>query len=74
QSIDKKIPIVVGVTGHRTIRESDRAALFERVKAELAGLQARCPNSPIRLLTSLAEGGDQLCAEAATALGIPLIA
>ena len=74
QSIDNRIPIVVGVTGHRTIREADRAALLDSVKAELAGLQARCPNSPIRLLTSLAEGGDQLCAEAAAALGIPLIA
>ena len=74
QTIDNRIPIVVGVTGHRTIREAERAALLDSVKAELAGLQARCPSSPIRLLTSLAEGGDQLCAEAAAALGIPLIA
>ncbi|MDO4990927.1 MAG: hypothetical protein Q4E45_10525 [Eubacteriales bacterium] len=73
QSIDKKIPIVVGVTGHRAIRQADRAALLGSVEAELSRLLARCPASPVVLLTSLAEGGDQLCAEAATALGIPLI-
>ena len=73
RAYERKIPIIVGVTAHRSIRESDRGALFESVKAELSKLQARCPNSPLILLTSLAEGGDQLCAEAAVSVGIPLI-
>ena len=67
------IPITVGVTAHRAIREEDRAALSVSVTEQLRELKERCPNSPIRLLTSLAEGGDQLCAEAAQALSIPLI-
>ncbi len=71
---DKMIPIVVGVTGHRAIREQDYAAITSAVKAELRKLQKRCPNSQIMMLTSLAEGGDLLCAETANELGIPLVA
>ncbi len=68
------IPVLVGVTAHRKIREEDRAAIYGAVKAELQKLQAVCPHSRIVMLTSLAEGGDLLCAEAAEELNIPLIA
>ena len=67
------IPIVVGVTGHRNIRPQDREVLRAAVKAELQKLRALCPSSRLVLLCSLAEGGDQLCADAAEELGIPLI-
>ncbi len=70
----ERIPVLVGVTGHRAIREADRAVLLEAVKRELNALKTRCPNSEPVMLNSLAEGADQLCAEAAEALGIPLIA
>ena len=69
-----KIPILVGVTGHRNIPAQDRAAIGESVKNELRKLQTLCPNSPIVMLSSLAEGGDLLCADAAEELDIPLIA
>ncbi len=68
------IPIVVGVTGHRDIRPQDRGALYDAVKRELTALQSRCPHSGIVMQSSLAAGADQLCAEAALALSIPLIA
>ena len=71
---DKTIPIVVGVTGHRAIREQDYEAIISTVKDELKKLQKRCPNSQIMMLTSLAEGGDLLCAEDADELGISLSA
>ena len=67
------IPIVVGVTGHRNLRSEDRDKLFTAVTNELTALMRRCPHSPFRMLTSLAEGADLLCADAAEALGIPLI-
>lgn len=70
----EKIPIVVGVTGHRNIEEADREVLYGAVCAELSALKARCPHSPFVMLNSLADGADQLCAEAAAALSIPLIA
>ena len=68
------IPITIGVSGHRRIREDDRAALSEAVKRELLAIKERCPHSGLRMLNSLAAGADQLCAEAALALGIPLVA
>ncbi len=68
------IPIVIGVTGHRALRPEDRGALYDAVTAELRKLQALCPNSPFVMLNSLAEGADQLCAEAALELGMRLIA
>ncbi len=68
------IPIVVGVTGHRLIREEDRPALKAAVKAELSALRERCPHSPLKMLNALAEGSDLLCAKAAEELGIPVLA
>ena len=70
----KTIPIVIGVTGHREIAEQDRAAILTSVTAELKKLQELCPHSELVMLSSLAEGGDLLCADVAEALGIPLIA
>lgn len=74
RNIDHAVSIVVGVTAHRSIRPQDRDALRGAVKQELEKLRALCPNSCLVLLCSLAEGGDQLCADAAEELGIPLIA
>ncbi len=71
---EKTIPLVVGVAGHRAIREQDRPALAKAVKAELEKLRALCPHSPLVMLNSLAEGCDLLCADAAEELNIPLIA
>ena len=69
-----KIPIVVGVTGHRLLRPEDRPALYAAVREELKKVRERCPHSELEMLCSLAEGADLLCAEAACELGIPLIA
>lgn len=68
------IPLLIGVTGHRNIRGQDEAALRAAVKDELNRLRALCPDTPLVMLCSLAEGGDLLCADAAEELGIPLIA
>ena len=73
-SEERTIPITVGVTGHRAIRAEDREALYDAVKAELARLRKTCPSSPFLMLNSLAEGGDQICADAARELGIPVVA
>ena len=68
------IPIVIGVTGHRAIRPEDVGTLYTAVKTELNRLREQYPHSPLVMLSSLAEGGDLLCADAAEELGIPLIA
>ena len=68
------LPVVVGITGHRAIRPEDDTALRESVRTELIKLKERCPNSPLVMLCSLAEGADLLCADVGAELGIPLIA
>lgn len=68
------IPIVVGVSGHRAIDERDCAALRAAVKEQLEALRERCPHSPLVMFSSLAAGGDLLCADAAEEQGIPLCA
>ena len=70
---EKTIPIIIGVTGHRAIREKDRPALTVAVKAELEKLRGLCPHSPLVMLSSLAEGADLLCADVAEELNLPLI-
>lgn len=66
--------LVVGVTGHRKLREEDLPALRLQVRAFLQDLQARHPELPLVLLSSLAEGSDQLAAQVALDLGLRVIA
>ena len=68
------IPIVVGVTGHRDIPSEKRDILNAAVEKTLLSLRQSCPHSEIVMLNSLAEGADQLCAEVALRLSVPLIA
>lgn len=68
-----KLPIVVGVTGHRDLRQSDIPKLQELVTDELHKLIEQYPNSEFILLDSIASGADTLCAEVALALGMKLV-
>jgi hypothetical protein len=65
--------LVVGVTSHRNIREAETAAIRERVRAILDRLSSEVGSSLV-VLTALAEGGDQIVAEEALRLGIPVFA
>ena len=58
-SKEKTIPITIGVTGHRAVREEDREALYAAVMSELKLLRELYPNSPFVMLNSLAEGADR---------------
>ena len=66
--------LVVGITGHRKLREADAPALQARVRGFLQALQQANPELPVVLLSSLAEGSDQLAAQAALDLGLRVIA
>lgn len=70
----ERIPLTIGVTGHRSIRPEDGPALLAGIKQALEQLRQRYPQSPLVMLNSLAEGADRLCAQAALELGIPLVA
>jgi hypothetical protein len=51
------LPLVVGVTGHRDMQSEDVPTLEGTVRRAFEGIRRRCPDTPIILLSSLAEGG-----------------
>lgn len=66
--------LVIGVSGHRKLHGDDVPALQARVRAFLVDLQAQQPDLPLALLSSLAEGSDQLVAQVALDLGLRVVA
>ncbi len=68
------VPLIVGVTGHRNLVESEVPALRARVRAFFESLQQQFPGLPLMLLSGLAEGSDQITAEEALACGAQLVA
>ncbi|EKO39307.1 MAG: hypothetical protein B193_1989 [Solidesulfovibrio magneticus str. Maddingley MBC34] len=56
------IPIVIGVTGHRLLREADRPALMAAFSRILGQLRRDYPHTPFLVLSALAEGADRLAA------------
>jgi hypothetical protein len=70
---DNLIPIVIGVTGHRDLRDEDRRGLEDQVRSIFTDLKKDYPNTPLVLLSPLAEGADRLVAEVALSCGARLI-
>jgi hypothetical protein len=78
QPLPDRLPLVIGVTGHRDLRDEDVA----RLEAEVASIIARLRRdylkddgeTPIIVLSALAEGADRLVARVALAQGARLIA
>jgi hypothetical protein len=62
------LPLVVGVTGHRDLREGDYPALERRVREIFESLLRSYSHTPIILLSPLAEGSDRLVARVALQL------
>ncbi len=78
QPLPDRLPLVIGVTGHRDLRDEDLA----RLEVEVANVIARLrldylgpdDETPIIVLSALAEGADRLVARVALAQGARLIA
>jgi hypothetical protein len=67
-----RLPLVIGVTGHRDLRADEMPGIRERVRALFSDLQERYPTRKLRLLSPLAEGADRLVANVAVELGMEL--
>ncbi len=67
------LPLVIGVTGHRDLREEDRVPLEEAVQKIFDELHGICPHTPLLLLSPLAEGADRLVARVALEKGVRLV-
>ena len=70
---DGRLPIVIGVTGHRHLRSGDLTTHREQVRELFAQLRRRYPSTPLRVVTALAEGADRLVAEVALEEGHELL-
>ena len=66
------VPIIVAVTGHRDLVESEIPLIRSRVRDCLFALRYDYPSRIIVVMSALAEGADRLVAEEALALGMPL--
>jgi hypothetical protein len=73
-----RLPLVVGVTGHRDLREQDVPLLEREVAAIIARLRRdylhKDAETPLIILSSLAEGADRLVARVGLAHGCHLVA
>ena len=67
------VPLIVSVTGHRDLVAEEIAGIRENVSAFLTELLTEYPDRGVSVMTALAEGADQLVAEEALRLHIPLI-
>ena len=73
-----RLPLVIGVTGHRDLRDQDVSTLEREVAAIIERLRHDYLHgdgeTPIIVLSSLAEGADRLVARVALAHGARLVA
>jgi len=67
------IPLIISVTGHRDLVATELPAIRDRVRTFLSDLVDEYPDRGVSVMSALAEGADQLVAEEALQLGIPLI-
>jgi hypothetical protein len=64
-----RIPLFVGVTGHRDLHPEEVPSISRRLRTFFEGLRAALPSTPIVVLSKLAEGADQLVASIAIESG-----
>jgi hypothetical protein len=78
EALPDRLPLVIGVTGHRDLRDADLPKLEQEIAAILAGLRrdylGNDGETPIIVLSSLAEGADRLVARVGLAHGARLVA
>jgi hypothetical protein len=78
EPLPDRLPLVIGVTGHRDLRDQDVPRLEQEVAAIIGGLRRDYlggdRETPIIVLSALAEGADRLVARVALREGARLIA
>ncbi len=72
--MNNKLPITLGISGHRDLRAEDREILRKSVRQIIQFIRQHYPNNPLELLSPLAEGADILVAQVALEEKVRLIA
>src|ERR1700690_3670047 len=69
-----RIPVVIAVSGHRVINSTDAPELYKAVVKVLNRIRKQSgAETPLVLLSPLAEGADRIGAQAALDVGIHLV-
>lgn len=71
--IDDKIPLVIGVTGHRNLHPDEIPKIKEKIKEVFDFFRSNYPHTPLLLISPLAEGADRLVAQVAVEENIRFI-
>lgn len=66
--------LVIGITGHRDLRDEEKPALRRQVRDFFLSLHNAYPGLPLTLLSPLAAGADQLVTGEALAMGLRVVA
>src|SRR3954468_7793725 len=79
EPLSDRLPLVIGVTGHRDLRDEDLPELERQVAAVITDLRRdylgrHHADTPVIVLSSLAEGADRLVARVGIAEGARLVA
>jgi hypothetical protein len=72
--LERGLPLVLGITGHRDLVQEDIPVLRARIEELITQLRRQYPHTPLRLLSSLAEGADRLVAQVAIDMDVELVA
>jgi hypothetical protein len=67
------LPLVIGIVGHRHLEPAHRAVYETRIREVFDYLRTRYPATPLRVLSSLAEGADRIAAAVALEQGWELL-
>ncbi|HEY6457327.1 MAG TPA: hypothetical protein VIY90_18780 [Steroidobacteraceae bacterium] len=70
---DGRLPIVVGVTGHRHLRPVDLPRYRAQVMDLFDQLRQRYPTTPLRVISALAAGADRVVAQVALERGYEFV-
>ncbi len=71
---EEKIPLVLGITGHRNLHPDEFELIRTRLREVIHDLRETYPDTPLTLLSPLAEGADRLVAHVALEEGLQLVA
>jgi len=66
----QRVPLRIGVTGHRDLDPADVDHLRKTVEGLLGQLRQRLPGIHVELVSGMADGADRIAAEAALAVGM----
>jgi hypothetical protein len=70
----KLVPFVLSVTGHRDLRPEDCEPIERALNSLFEDLRQKYPNTPLLVISQLAEGADRLVARSALTQGAALMA